>query len=232
MQVQHVLDYKNPVITIEPADDEKSLIVYIGFRFYKIVPNDKTSIQYRLLVGQLAFSGFSIARLIEIFDFSRVTIMRYREAIETSKDEAELFERLRGYHCKKTKLTFDVESYIRERFPVIYKDNKRSFNKQLRIELEEKFAVEISREALRLIITPIREQIDRVEVTEKEIEVENQESDSDKNQADNSADLNSLSDSINEETQECASTLSDCVSAEDKKQDHYFSHAGVLVLNL
>lgn len=232
MQGQLGLDYKNPVITIEPLEDGKSLMVYIGFRFYKIIPNDKSSIQYRLLVGQLAFCGFSIARLIEIFGFSRVTIMRYREAIETSNDEAELFERLQGYHCQKTKLTFEVECYIRARFPVIYKDNKTSFNKQLRIELEEKFGIAISREAVRRVITPIREQLDQDEVTAKEIEVENQQSDSGKNEEVNTTDLNTLSDSINEEIADCTSTDSDSVSPADNKQDHYFLHAGVLVLNL
>ena len=182
MQGQLGLDYKKPVITIEPLGDGKSLMVYIGFRFYQIIADDKTSIQYRLLVGQLAWAGFSIARLIEYFGFSRVTIMRYREAIETSNDEAELLDRLRGYHCLKTKLTFAVAGYIRERFPVIYKDNKRSFNKQLRNELEEKFGSAISREALRRIITPIREQLAQDEVTEQAIEAENQQLDSDQNE--------------------------------------------------
>ena len=172
MQGQFGLDKKNPIITIQITEDGKNLLVYIGFVFYAFVANDKKSVQYRLLVGQLALAGFSIASLMRVFGFSRPTIMHYRDVVETTSDETELFAILRGYHFEKTKLSPNVEVYIKARFATVYRDNRASYNSQLRDEVLQKFGIKLSAEALRQVIAPLRQQFDGKQQTEAEISCE------------------------------------------------------------
>ncbi len=241
MQGHFGLDPKRPVISVQENEDRTKLTIYLGFLVYKIIPNDKTSIQYRLLVGELAANlGISIAQLMNVFDFTRVTIMRYKDAVATSQDnEDELFEKLKGYHCKNTKLTINIEYYIKERFPVIYKENTNSYNKQLRDEIKEKVETTLSREALRKIITPLREQIDESETIEENVEEKtpqvveeiSEEKEETKDQAHDKP-----SSSV-ETTIELSETFSDSDvsqsgdSADKEKQDNFHVHAGVLILN-
>ena len=175
MQGQLGVDLKNPIIHIETSDDEKRLYVYIGFLYFTSIPKDKKSVQYRLLVGQLALTGFSITSLMSVFGFSRPTVMRYRDIVETSANEKELFDRLRGYHCKKTKLTPEVEAYIKARFETVYKVNRKSYNSQLRQEVLKNFGVELSTEAHRQVIAHLRHELDSKQKVEQEVSYEDSE---------------------------------------------------------
>jgi hypothetical protein len=169
MQGQFGLNKKNPVITIQTTEDGKKLLIYIGFLYYTSIPNDKKSVQYRLFVGQLALAGFSIASLMRVFGFSRPTIMHYCDVVGTTTDETELFAILRGYHYEKTKLSPDVEAYTKARFATVYRDNRASYNSQLRDEVCQKFGVKLSAEALRQVIAPLRQQFDGKQQAEQEI---------------------------------------------------------------
>ena len=245
MQGQLGLDRKKPVITVIPNEDGTLLKVYLGFLVYKIIPNDKASFLYRLLVGELAANlGISIAQLIVAFDFSRVTIMRYRDAVETSQgNEIELFEKLQGYHRKNTKLTLNVEHYIIERFPVIYAENKTRFNKQLRIEIEERFNVELSRESVRRIITPIREQIDQSEITAEKVEERTSQTVAATVESESQEQEITDNHGVNDETVSATETSIEIFETCDSSDTHpsyyvdkektgdFFAHAGVLVLN-
>ena len=245
MQGQLGLDRKKPVITVIPNEDGTLLKVYLGFLVYKIIPNDKASFLYRLLVGELAANlRISIAQLIVAFDFSRVTIMRYRDAVETSQgNEIELFEKLQGYHRKNTKLTLNVEHYIIERFPVIYAENKTRFNKQLRIEIEERFNVELSRESVRRIITPIRKQIDQSEITAEKVEERTSQTVAATVESESQEQEITDNHGVNDETVSATETSIEIFETCDSSDTHpsyyvdkektgdFFAHAGVLVLN-
>jgi len=65
MQGQLGLNKKHPVISIETGDNDQNLKVYIGFKFYTIVPNNSKSLRYRLLVAELAAAGFFTDRVNE-----------------------------------------------------------------------------------------------------------------------------------------------------------------------
>ena len=161
MQGQLGLDKKKPVMTFVPSADNKELQVYLGFRFYESIPNDPTSVQYRLLVARLAIANFSISELARTFGFSRPTIDHYRDIVTNSTDEEEMLARLRGYHCQKTKLTPAVEAYITARFETVYADNRGSYNRQLRQEVQALYKTKLSPEALRRVISPRRQELDR-----------------------------------------------------------------------
>lgn len=213
---------KRALITIETADDNKSLYVYLGFLYYTTVPNDSTSIQYRLLVGQLALAGFSIANLMIVFGFSRPTIMRYRDAVKTSVDEAELFARLRGYHCEKTKLKVDVESYIRSRFATIYRTNRATYNSQLRDEVSKKFGITLSTEALRRVIAPLRHELDRNSNTVA--------GNSTKINEQPAAEINNIS--CCQFSELASASSNEFVEPADANKGRFHIHAGLLILNL
>ena len=165
MQGHLGLDRKKPLVTLETSDDDKTLAVYLGFLHYETVPNDPASIQYRQLVARLAIAGFPVANLSRVFTLSRPTIRSYKKIVATGADEEEMFAQLRGYHRQKPKLTPEVEGYIKARFATIYVENRGSYNRQLRQEVQKHFAVELSPEALRQVIAPLRHEIDGKEQT-------------------------------------------------------------------
>ncbi len=159
MQGQLGLNKKHPVISIETGDNDQNLKVYIGFKFYTIVPNNSKSLRYRLLVAELAAAGFSPTALMKIFGFSRPTIMKYQAIIKNTPDETEMFDRIRGFNAQKTKLLPAVETFIVDRFPGIYLTNRATYNQQLRHEIYQKFKIVLSPEALRAVIAPLRKEL-------------------------------------------------------------------------
>ena len=166
MQGQLGVNRERPILTVQTFEDEKVLCVYVGFLYYSSVPNDRSSVQYRLLVGQLALAGFAIVQLMEVFGFSRPTIMRYKGIVANSSDEQEMFKQLRGGYCEKSKLTLDVEVYIRTRFQAIYPRNRGSYNRQLREEVFKQFRIELSAETVRQVIAPLRRELDSLETVD------------------------------------------------------------------
>jgi hypothetical protein len=160
MQGQLGMNPKKPLITLQSSDDKKTLQVYVGFLHYETVPNDLKSLQYRQLVARFAVMGFPIALLSREFKFSRPTVIHFKEIMANATDEKEMFTRLRGYNRQKTKLVPEVEAYLKGRFATVYADNRGSYNRQLRQEAQELFKVELSPEALRQVIAPLRHEID------------------------------------------------------------------------
>lgn len=160
MQGQLGMNPKKPLITLQTSDDKKNLQVYVGFLHYETVPNDLKSLQYRQLVARFAVMGFPIALLSREFRFSRPTVLHFKEIMANVTDEEETFARLRGNNRQKTKLVPEVEAYLKGRFATVYADNRGSYNRQLRQEVQELFKVELSPEALRQVIAPLRHEID------------------------------------------------------------------------
>ena len=172
------INKKKPVIHIQKSKDETELHVYIGFAFFEIIPNDCKSFQFRYFVARLAKAGFSLVAIARAFGINVDTVKRYRTILTTSQHEQELFERLVGLHCKKTKLTIEVESFINIRFKQLYLTNRRDYNQQLRDEIYQTFGITLSSEALRQVIAPLRKEIDNKQTTpDNEIDVDNTISD-------------------------------------------------------
>jgi hypothetical protein len=160
MQGQLGVDPKKPLITLETSEDQKTVHVYLGFLHYEAVPNDPASFQYRHLVARFAITGFPIAALSRVFGFSGPTIRHFKEVVANASDDQEMFVRLRGYNRQKTKLTSEIEAYLKARFGPVYAVNRGSYNRQLRQEVQKHFQVKLSPEALRQVIAPLRREID------------------------------------------------------------------------
>ncbi|MFQ5606229.1 MAG: hypothetical protein ACE5HS_23400 [bacterium] len=154
------INRKKPILHIEKNLDASQINVYIGLAFFESIPNDPKSFSYRYLVARLAKSGFSIASIARAFELDERTVKRYRDILSTSKNDQELLDRLVGLHCKKTKLTPEVKAFIRERFRAIYKVNRKDYNQKIRKEIEQKFDITLSPEALRRVSAPLRKEMD------------------------------------------------------------------------
>lgn len=162
---------KKPIINIQKSADEQELHIYIGFAFFESIPNDRRSFQFRYFVARMAKSGFSLVAIAEAFGITEKTVRRYRTILTTSQTEQELFERLLGFHNKKTKLTPEVEAFVQTRFRELYPINRKNYNTQLRDEIHQIFGTVLSCEALRRLIAPIRNELDRQPLAVKNIEV-------------------------------------------------------------
>jgi hypothetical protein len=71
-----------------------------------------------------------------------------------------MFDNLIGLHRKKTKLTTVFLTLIEHRFRDIYPENRKNYNTIIRQEVQEKFNITLSSEAVRQVIAPIHEQLD------------------------------------------------------------------------
>lgn len=155
------VEKKKSFIHIVKNTDESVLSVYIGFALFETISNDSTSFAFRCLVARLAKSGFSLTAIAQAFGLDWRTVKRYRDILSSSQSDQELLDRLIGYHHKNTKITPEVEAYIRTRFRRLYPKNRKNYNQQLRKEIQQEFDVTLSTEALRRLIAPIRQELDK-----------------------------------------------------------------------
>jgi len=225
------INKKKPVIHIQKSEDETELHVYIGLAFFEIIPNDTKSFQFRYFVARLAKAGFSLVAISRAFGINVDTVKRYRTILSTSQNEQQLFERLLGLHCKKTKLTIEVESFINIRFKQLYLINRRDYNQKLRDEIYQTFGITVSSEALRQVIAPLRKEIDNKQTTPaNEIDVDNTISEQTR-----TFDKATNTDIINPELQ--ADLLENSAVAKNSfnRSDNgfsFFHSAGLLIFNL
>lgn len=244
MQGQLGVSKKKPLIEVVTSDDEKTLFVYIGLLYYATIPNEPKSVRYRLLLGQLAAARFSIVQLMRVFNVSRPTIYRYRDYVCNCADEAEMFAQLRGHHCDKTKLTPEVEAFIKTRFERIYLTNRGRYNRQIRAEVEDQFDIKLSPEAVRQVIAPLRREFDRL----AKINHDDHDAASEAKACQRTNQEESPTTVANTSVMEVCTTgviaceaqiseaqesavVSDSPAAPTSQQDQLYLHAGLLVLN-
>ena len=228
------INHKKPLIHIQKSKDEKELTVYIGLAFFETIPNDPKSFQFRYFVARLAKSGFSLASIARAFGVNELTVKRYKDILISSQNEQELFERLIGLHCKKTKVTPEIEAFARARFSEIYSIRRNGYNKKLRTEISQTFGVTLSSESLRRLIAPLRKEIDNQAISNNDAEHTGIELPTTEIFAvDEATEINTTTDSSQPES--IYNLLEDSVinkSCNDDNTKIYFRNAGLLVFNL
>ena len=75
-----------------------------------------------------------------------------------SGDSEQLRKVLFGRQARR-KLTPEIESYIRMRFPAIYEETKYEYSKRMREEIEQVFGCTLSGETLRPLLRELKESI-------------------------------------------------------------------------
>ena len=140
-------DKNNPMFAVYRDEQKRELHVYYGFELLEVVPDDKTSPRFKLMVAQLYNAGVKGITLVEVFKVDPKFMRRWGRALKSGDPET-LVKALQGRGPRK--LTPEIKAYIKRRFPILYEENPHNYSSRLRKEIYEIFNVRISGEGLRL----------------------------------------------------------------------------------
>jgi transposase len=168
-------DKRNPIFSVcRQAGPPPLLHVYYGAELLEVVPEDRRHVTFKLLVGRLFNAGVKGTALRRCFGVDRKTMQRWGQALQ-SGDAEQLVRALagRGGHRK---LTPEIQSFVRMRFPEIYQRSRAGYSQRVREEIARVFGVNLSGECLRVLLKSLRAELRR-EVNEpaRQSEVENRE---------------------------------------------------------
>jgi hypothetical protein len=147
-------DKKNPLFSVYRDPDKSELHVYYGLELLEVVPDDKQSPRFKLMVAQLYNAGVKGVTLSEVFSVDRKVMRQWGRALK-SGDPQTLVNALKGRGPRK--LTPEVKAYVKMRFPIAYAEDKRTYSAQLRQEILEVFQLKISGETLRPYFNKLKE---------------------------------------------------------------------------
>ena len=139
-------DKKNPMFVVYRDAQKHELHVYYGFELLEVVPDDKTSPHFRLMVAQLYNAGVKGLTLIEVFNVDPKSMRKWGRALK-SGDPEKLVKALQSRGERK--LTPEIKAFIKRRFSILYAENPRNYSSRIRREIFEIFDVQISGEGLR-----------------------------------------------------------------------------------
>ena len=157
-------DKRNPIFSVcRQPGPPPSLHVYYGAELLEVVPEDGRHAAFKLLVGRLFNAGVKGKALRRCFGVDRKTMQRWGQALQ-SGDAEQLVRALagRGGHRK---LTPEIQSFVRMRFPEIYQQSRAGYSQRLRGEIQRVFGVGLSGECLRPLLKSLRAEL-RHEVSE------------------------------------------------------------------
>ena len=139
-------DKRNPMFAVYRDGQKRELHVYYGFELLEVVPDDKTSPRFKLMVAQLYNAGVKGLTLIEVFCVDPKSMRKWGRALRSGDPET-LVKALQGRSGRK--LTPEIKAFIRRRFPILYAENPRNYSSRIRKEIFEIFNVQLSGEGLR-----------------------------------------------------------------------------------
>jgi hypothetical protein len=147
-------DKKNPLFSVYRDPDKSHLHVYYGLELLEVVPDDKQSPQFKLMIAQLFNAGVKGVTLSDVFNVDRKVMRNWGQALK-SGDPQTLVDALKGRGPRK--LTPEVKAYLKMRFPIVYAEDKRTYSARLREEILKVFKLQISGETLRPYFNELRE---------------------------------------------------------------------------
>ena len=139
-------DKKNPMFAVYRDTQKRELHVYYGFELLEVVPDDKTSPRFKLMVAQLYNAGVKGLTLIEVFCVDPKSMRKWGRALKSGDPET-LVKALQGRSGRK--LTPEIKAFIKRRFPILHTENPRNYSSRMRQEIFEIFNVQLSGEGLR-----------------------------------------------------------------------------------
>ena len=156
LYLQQILgtDKRNPAFTVCRDAGGQQLHVYYGAQVLQVVPADKSHAEFKLLVARLYNAGLKVKTLVEEFGVSRKTMKRWGDALK-SGDPDRLVQALRGRGGHR-KLTLEIQSYVRMRFPSIYAETRYAYSQRMRGEIEQVFQESLSAETLRPLLQELK----------------------------------------------------------------------------
>lgn len=147
-------DKRNPVFSVYREEEKGLLHVYYGATLLESLPDDREHMQYKLLVARLYNAKVKASVLQEVFAVDRKTMKKWGEALKQG-DEEKLTRVLAGRRAGK-KLTLEIKSFIKVRFPSIYQETRYEYSRRMRDEIEQVFGVKVSGETLRPLLKTLK----------------------------------------------------------------------------
>lgn len=157
-------DKGNPIFSVcRQAGPPSSLHVYYGAELLEVVPEERQHPAFKLLVARLYNAGIKGVALQRSFRVDRKTMQRWGRALQSG--EAEQLVRALAGRGGHRKLTPEIQSFVRVRFPEIYQQSRAGYSQRLRTEIQRVFGVRLSGECLRPLLKALRVEL-RPEVSE------------------------------------------------------------------
>jgi len=135
-------DKRNPCFTLYRRDGDPRIHVYYGMELLEVVPDDRTHLQFKLLVGNLYNAGLRVASLEQTFAVDRKTMRRWAAGIKSG--DAEQFARAMAGRGAARKLTAPIQAFVRLRFQDVYGHQRRRYNAALRQEIRRYTAAQVA----------------------------------------------------------------------------------------
>lgn len=158
IQLQQIIGVskKNPYFTIcRNESTPRNIYVYFGAALMEVVPEDKSNPEFKLLIARLYNAGVKAKSITEEFGTARTTMSRWGDALKSGDPEC-LVAALSG-QGSPSKLTPDIVSFIKARFPQIYNETRYNYSAIMRKEIKEIFGKDISSETLRPVFKELKE---------------------------------------------------------------------------
>lgn len=150
-------DKRNPVFTVCRDALRNVLHVYYGGELLEEVADDRQHAQYKLMVARLYNAGVNARILQEVFGASRKTMKRWGDALK-SGDPERLARVLAGRGAQR-KLTGPIQSYVRMRFPAIYRETRYEYRSRILEEIDQVFGVSLSGETIRPLLRALKGEV-------------------------------------------------------------------------
>jgi hypothetical protein len=161
-------DKRNPVFSAFRDESHEVVHVYYGAQLLEIVADNREHANYKLLVGRLYNAGVNRAALRRAFHADAKTMRRWGQASK-STDVHEIVRILAGRQYSR-KLTSEIQSYIRLRFPKIYGENRYDYSREMREEIRQVFRKSLSAETIRPLLKELKEMMagEKVKIEKEE----------------------------------------------------------------
>lgn len=165
-------DKRNPVFSLFRDPKHQSLHVYYGIELLEVVPENKTHLAFKCLIGRLYNAGVKAKSLQECFGIDRKTMHRWGQALQ-AEDPQQLIQSLAG-RGGQGKLSSEIRSFVAVRFATLYPENRHSYSKQIRDEIQRVFDVSLSGEALRPLFKQLKSELKQEMGTDVAVDVESE----------------------------------------------------------
>ena len=158
MRMQGILGTQrgNEIIaTVTNTNDPGLRDVYFGMRHFTSYRADDKETK-KILVGFLGNAGVRNTAISDAFEMNPCLVTRYSKKI-IQEGISSLLEDGRG---RPSKVTEEIGIFVRKQYEQLRKKGKRSIRPKIKQKVKEKFGIEISRELIRQITIPVREEQD------------------------------------------------------------------------
>ncbi len=122
-------------------------MVFFGAALIETVDEDQNNPAIKLLLARLYNAQIKRKTLVESFGVALTTLRRWGDAL--SSDDPERLVRVISGRRHPRKLTPEILGFAEKRFSHIYPENRYSYSKQIREEIQATFEVSLSAETLR-----------------------------------------------------------------------------------